>query len=324
MREFQRPRVLASKCLEFDSCRYNGLKIASPVIKVMLPLVDFEPVCPEMEIGLGVPREPIRVLLDGGRRRLVQPSTGLDVTDAMNDFCRGFLDRLGAVDGVMLKSRSPSCGIKDVKIYPATDAKTASERGVGFFGAAVIERMPLIAVEDEGRLTNFRLREHFFTRIYTSAEFRRIAAARRMKDLVEFQARHKLMLMAYNQKEMRVLGRIVANPDREPAGEVFRRYGEHLAVAMQAPPRYTSNINVLMHAFGYFGKQLAAREKAFFLDSLQQYRDGKVPLSVCQNIVMAWIVRFGEPYLADQTFFQPYPSGLVEISDSGKGRKLSR
>ena len=323
MREFPRPRVLASKCLEFDSCRYNGLKIASPAVKSMMPFVDFVPVCAEVEIGLGVPREPIRIVTGGESRRLVQPSTGLDVTGRMNDFCRRFLDDLGEVDGVVLKSRSPSCGVKDVKVYPSPDAKNTGERGSGFFGGAVAERMPITAIEEEGRLNNFRIREHFYTRIWTSADFRRIAAAPRMKDIVDFQTRHKLMLMAYSQTKMRELGRIVANTVHAPAEEVFRRYGETLAAAMANPPRFTSNINVLMHAFGYFSKELSAEEKAFFLDTLEDYRAEKIPLSACQRIVMSWIARFSEPWLSLQTYFQPYPAGLVEITDSGKGRKLS-
>lgn len=324
MREFIRPRVVVSKCIEFARCRWNGLTIASDVVKKLRNFAEFHPVCPEIEIGLGIPRDPIRVVLtDGEELRLLQPATGRDMTDEMKTFAADFLGTVGEIDGFILKSRSPSCGIKDVKVYPGIGKQAAISRGTGFFGDVVLGTFPGLAIEDEGHLTNFRLREHFFTKLYTLASFRPVAVARRMGRLVEFQTQNKLMLMAYSQKEMKILGRIVANPEHRTIDEVLTDYWEHLLKALWRPARNKSNINVCMHALGYFSEGLARREKEFLLNSLKQYRAGKVPLSVCLNIIMAWIVRFEEPYLREQTFFQPYPEGLIEISDSGKGRKLS-
>ncbi|HUV35482.1 MAG TPA: DUF523 and DUF1722 domain-containing protein [Patescibacteria group bacterium] len=323
MRQFSRPKVVVSKCIEFASCRWNGLKISSDVVKSLTPSVDFHPVCPEYEIGLGIPRDPIRVVSSGDGLRLLQPATGRDVTGEMNAFARAFLDSVGEVDGFILKGRSPSCGIKDVNIYPGVGKQAAVARGAGFFGQAVLDAFPALSIEDEGRLTNFRLREHFLTKLFTLASFRRVKEERRMARLVSFHTRNKLMLMAYNQKELRSLGRIVANPEHRPIDELLARYEDRLHAALLRPARYTSNINVCMHALGYFSEELASKEKAYFLDSLERYREGKIPLSVCLSLIMSWIVRFDEPYLLDQTFFQPYPGELVEISDSGKGRNLS-
>jgi uncharacterized protein YbgA (DUF1722 family)/uncharacterized protein YbbK (DUF523 family) len=314
--------LVVSKCIEFESCRYNGAMIASPVVTALKPLVDFVAVCPEAEIGLGIPREPIRMVRADDDLLLVQPATGLDVTQRMREFAAGFLDGVGEVDGFILKSRSPSCGTKDVKIFPASASTAPAAKGAGFFGAPVLERFDAIPVEDEGRLLNFRLREHFLTRIFTLAALREMAAAGSMRGLVEFHASAKLLLMAYNQKEMRVLGRLVANPEKHPAATVIEAYGRGLRHALAAAPRYTSAINVLMHALGYFSEGLSAREKAFFLESLEAYRQEKIPLSVPVGIVKSYIARFGEPYLEAQRFFQPYPEALVAISDSGKGRDL--
>ena len=136
--EFHKPRVVVSKCLEFEHCRYNGQIISSPAVRFMTPHVEFLAVCPEVEIGLGVPREPIRVVERDGERRLVQPATGRDVTGEMRDFAGRFLDGLGEVDGFVLKSRSPSCGIKDVKIFAGPEKGSAVGRGAGFFGEAVM------------------------------------------------------------------------------------------------------------------------------------------------------------------------------------------
>jgi uncharacterized protein YbgA (DUF1722 family)/uncharacterized protein YbbK (DUF523 family) len=317
-----KPRVVVSRCIEFDRCRYNGLMISSTFVAALRDFVECIPVCPEIEVGLGVPRDPIRIVSTGGKLRLVQPSTERDVTDDMSRFSARFLDSLPEVDGFILKSRSPSCGLKDVKIFGGVDIPSPIAKGRGFFGNAVVERFPLLPVEDEGRLTNFRIREHFLTRLFTLARFRELKALPRMKDIVSFQAANKLLLMSYNQKELRILGRIVANLEKHPVGIVLSAYEEHLLNALSKPARYTSDINVLMHALGYFSDRLKREEKAFFLDSLERYRGGKIPLSACLSVVRSWIVRFDEPYLEAQTYFEPYPSGLIEITDSGKGRKL--
>jgi uncharacterized protein YbgA (DUF1722 family)/uncharacterized protein YbbK (DUF523 family) len=317
-----KPRIVVSKCIEFENCRWNGLRISSEVVRKLKDHVDFIAVCPEVEIGLGVPRDPIRIVVSKGDHRLVQPATGRDLTGEMTIFTGRFLDSLPEVDGFILKGRSPSCGLKEVKLHAFVDKPGGVGKGSGFFGRAVLERFPDLPVEDEGRLGNFRIREHFLTGIFTLAAFRQVKAYGRMRDIVSFQADNKLLLMAYNQTELRALGRIVANPGRRPKEEVFAEYEAHLKKALSKPSRFTSDINVLMHALGYFSDKLSHEEKAFFLDSLEQYRNEKVPLSAVLSVIRSWIVRFGEAYLERQRYFEPYPVELVEITDSGKGRKL--
>ncbi len=321
-RNFSRPRIVCSKCLEFAACRYNGEKIPDPFIRKLIPLADFVPICPEVEIGLGIPREPIRVVQTKSELLLLQPATGRDCTSEMLAFCRSYLDSTSAVDGFILKSRSPSCGIKDVKIRsPREDAPTLG-KGSGFFGGAVLEAFPLLPAEDEKRLSNFRIREHFLTQLFTLAAFRKIRDAGNMRDLVDFHSDSKFLLMAYNQVELKAMGKLVANPEKRAPARVIGEYENHLGRALAKPPRYTSSINVLMHALGYFKQGLTSPEKSFFLDQLELYRAGKVPLSAPVSVVSAWIARFEEPYLARQSFFSPYPTQLVEITDSGKGRDL--
>jgi uncharacterized protein YbgA (DUF1722 family)/uncharacterized protein YbbK (DUF523 family) len=322
MSDFEKPIVVVSKCIEFAQCRYNGLSISSDVVKALVPHVDFVPVCPEVEIGLGVPRDPIRVVSAKETHRLMQPSTRADVTSKMMRFADSFLESLAAVDGFILKSRSPSCGFKDVKVFSGMGKEAAMAKGSGFFGGAILKRFPGYPVEDEGRLLNFRIREHFLTSLYARARFRAIARRDEMKDLVQYHARNKFLLMAYHQKEMRILGRIVANPEKKKAHAVFEEYEAHLRAALANPPRYTSSINVFMHALGYFSDGLSRAEKAFFLDSLEKYRAGKIPLSATLSVVSSWLARFPNEYLEKQTFFAPYPEALVEITDSGKGRDL--
>lgn len=322
MREFARPNVIVSKCLGFAHCRYNALTISDDFVEKLKPYVDFRPVCPEVEIGLGIPREPIRIVAADDELRLIQPATDTDVTDKMTEFTDSFLDSAGDADGFMLKTRSPSCGPKDVKVYPGTGKVMSTSRGAGFFGGAVVEKYPHLAVEDEGRLKNFGIREHFLTRLFAISSFRKVKESRSMKEIVRFHSENKYLLMAYNQETMRVLGRIVANLDKKDIDELIRDYEKHLSEALSEEPKYTSNINVLMHGMGYFSEKISSSEKAFFLDSLDRYREGRIPLSVPLNVLRSFIIRFQENYLMQQTFFEPYPEELLEISDSGKGRNL--
>jgi uncharacterized protein YbgA (DUF1722 family)/uncharacterized protein YbbK (DUF523 family) len=314
-----RPVVVVSKCLGFDHCRYNGEIVDDPFVRRLREFVEFRPVCPEMEIGLGVPRDPIRVVRIEDRMRLVQPSTGKDFSAPMEAFCEQSISGAVAVDGFLLKARSPSCGTRDVKVYNETGNLLSAAQRQGFFGRAAMRRFGDAAVEDEGRLRNFLIRERFLTMLYAIARFRALAAEPTMAGLTGFHARHKLLLMAYSEVVMRQLGKLGANEEHKPIAEVFRNYVSLLPRAFAGPPKYTAAINVLMHALGYFKEGLTADEKAFFLDSLQRYRTGKAPLSVPVGILRSWVVRFKEPYLAQQAFFQPYPEELVEIADSGKG-----
>ncbi len=317
-----KPRVIFSRCLGFEHCRYNGNIIQEDAVEHLKPYVEIETVCPEVEIDLGVPRDPIRLVGDPSDPRLVQPTTGLDVTDRMRDYADDRLGQLAAPDGFVLKFGSPSCGPREVKCYVNEKKGAASTKTHGMFGGAVIERFPNAAVEDEGRLKNFDIRQHFLTRLFTQARFRGLRQAASMARLVGFHAQHKLLLMAYNQTRMRALGRIVANPDKQPLDHLLGLYAEGLRVALAKAPRRVSAINVLMHALGYVSDELSSAEKAFFLDSLEQYRNGHVPLSVPTSLMRSWIIRFDVDYLADQAYFEPYPQDLVEVLDSGKGRRL--
>jgi len=309
-----KPRVVISKCLGFAACRYNGLTIPDELIEQLKPWVEYLPVCAEVEIGLGVPRQPVRVISMEGQERLWQPATGADHTEAMRAFVAGYLDALPPVEGFILKTRSPSCGIKDVRIYPGPGKVAASRTGAGFFGGVVLERFPGLAVEDEGRLRNARIREHFLTKLFALARFRGVKDSGSFKELVRYQAESKLLLMTYSQVQMRLLGKLVANHERRSFTEVCHDYEKGLQQAFLRGPRCTAYINTYMHAMGYFSDALGAAEKSFFLDLLERYRSGKVLPSAVNQVLRSWIVRFDEKYLAAQVFFAPYPEALVDAT----------
>jgi len=318
-----KPVVVVSRCIEFDRCRYNGQMIPDPFVAALKEFVDFIPVCPEVEIGLGVPRDPIRIINENDGLILYQPTTGRDLTDSMTSFSSLFLDSLKFVDGFILKFRSPSCGPSQVKVYKGMDPKTGAGKGSGFFAAAVLEKFRDFPVEDEGRLKNFSIREHFLTHLFCRAAFRRIEKTGSMKAIVDFHTRYKYQFMALNQSRLKILGRITANHEKLPVEKVFSAYGRELGSMFAAIPKPGRYINMLLHAFGGVSQNLSDSERSFFLQTIEEYRDERIPLGVLTRLIHSWAVRFEDAFLLNQAFLSPYPQPLVSVADSGKGRELN-
>ena len=300
------PVVVLSRCLGVEACRYNGKMIREDFIHQLSSYVKFRPVCPEMEIGLGVPRNPIRIIAGDGGRSLVQPATGHDLTRSMTTFSQAFLTKLKDVDGFILKSRSPSCGIRDTRIHDA-DQETVLERGAGIFAAAVLEHFPDAAIEDETRLRNRIRREHFLTRLYALARLRRIARRPTRKALRRFHAKNRLLLMAFNRKELDRLDRLLSDGREPDEAGLAKEYRRRLSNALSRNPRYTSLIDVLIYAFGSISKQLTDRDRALFLERLSEYRNGKIPASGPAGLLRSWVLRHGPRDLRNQTLFHPIP-----------------
>jgi uncharacterized protein YbgA (DUF1722 family)/uncharacterized protein YbbK (DUF523 family) len=314
-RRFPRPRVVVSRCITFEPVRYDGSIIPSGIVERMKSFVDFITVCPEVGIGLPVPRDPVRIVRTGQMDRLIQPSTGRDLTEEMGSFARVFLDSLPPVDGFILKYRSPSSAKSGAKVYPDAGKSPPMGQGPGLFGREVIARFGRFPIEDEGRLRNGRIRDHFLTAVFTLARFREAKEQGKVRDLVRFHTENKLLLMAAGEQAMRAMGRVVANPSHRAPQEVFALYGDLLLSALRRPPRYTANINVLAHAKGYFTDRLTRREKEFFEGTLRRYREGLSPVGEPKNLVLSWIARFGEPNLAKQGFGETNP-GIPGFGDS--------
>ena len=315
-----KPKVVVSQCLGFKKCRYNGQTIPNDFVDKLGEFVDYTPVCPEEEIGLGTPRDPIRIGKKDDELRMVQPASGKDVTDQMQNFTAKYLSGLNSVDGFLMKNRSPSCGINDVKVYHHLDQPTGADRGGGFFGGQLEKYFPNAAIEDEGRLRNFRIRQHFLTKLFTNARFRNIARTQKMKDIVQFHSNHKYLFLSYNEEAMRDCGSIVANHEQNPAEQVFSDYRKRMKDILAKPPKYTAIINTLHHIFGGISDNLSKEEKEFFLNSVEEYRDERIPLSTLIHMLQSYAIRFDNDYLKNQVFLEPYPRELVEITDSGKGR----
>lgn len=310
---FEKPRIVSSKCIEFEPCRYNGLMIKSSIVEKLKDYAEFLPVCPEVGIGLGVPRDPIRVVDSGEQLELFQPSTGKIFTDEMKQFSESFLESISDVDGFILKNKSPSCGVKAINIYPSFKDSRPRKDGTGLFAANVSKYFPKLPLEDEGRLRNLGIRENFLTRIFTLAEFRK-AKSGDLNDLITFHTNNKLLLMAHSPHCLQIMGQTLANKDNISIDKIKNEYQELLYRALLEDSNPALNVNVLMHAMGYFSKEIEHDEKKLFLNTIEEYREGRIPLLVCLKMLEMWIIRFEEDYMASQTFFEPYPGDLMQIT----------
>jgi uncharacterized protein YbbK (DUF523 family) len=230
---YARPTIVISRCIDFDACRYNGQVIRSSLREKLEPHVRFEPICPELEIGLGVPRDPIWIV--GGRagRKLVQPSTGQDLTLAMRTFSDRYLATVGEVDGFILKARSPSCAPRDARVHPDESSDRTSSTAPGMFAGRVLDLFPLAAVEDELRLDDPHVLAQFLTRIFTFAALRESAATG--EPLADFHARNEPLLMAHDEDALREAAKVAANEDRLAAPRAYERYREVLVAALSHP-----------------------------------------------------------------------------------------
>ena len=313
MRQFERPYLISSKCIGFEPCRYNGLMINSSIVDKLREYAEFIPVCPEVGIGLGVPRDPVRVVDTGNGFELFQPATGKKFSQKMKLFSNSFLNSVKTVDGFILKNKSPSCGVKAINVYTSFENSRPRRDGVGLFAENVIKKFSNIPIEDEGRLKNLFIRENFLTKIFVLADFRKVKSGN-FQDILNFHTKNKLLLMSYSKDNTHEMGREISNRHEGSLNDMIALYESLLFETLSEIPKVASNINVLMHALGYFSKELTHDEKAFFLNSLQEYREGRIPLLVCLNIIKLWIIRFDQDYLLNQTFFEPYPTDLMQIT----------
>lgn len=317
--KFARPKLLVSKCLEFDSCRYNGMRLNSPLVYKLQKYVDFVPVCPEVAIGLGIPRTPIRMINIEKDLRLQEVGTDRDLTDKMNKFSSDFFEKLDFIDWAILKSRSPSCALKDAKINNWDSWLEKIENlKAWFFAKYLYKHFPFIPKEDEGRILSYKIRDEFLIKIFIFAEFREIKKQKKISALTNFQAKHKYMFMSYTQSELNKLWNILACYDKTNFEEVCTAYEKYLHELFLENRTQKNFLNAIFHMFGYFKKNISAAEKQFFLDTIELYKEDRIPTSVIIHMLKNWAIAYNNEYILNQSILYPYPEDLIELSDSGK------
>lgn len=304
-------RIGISSCLLGERVRYDGgHKRDSFLVDTLGGFVEYVAVCPEVECGLGVPRESMRLTGDPEAPRLVATRSGADHTERMLAWARRRVAELAGEDlcGFVFKSRSPSSGMERVKVYSASGA--AARTGVGLFAKAFMERFPGLPVEEEGRLNDPQLRENFIERIFTLRRWReQVAGQPSAARLVEFQSCNKLLIMSHSPAAVAALGRIVATCAAAPS-EAVAAYERELLAALGLRATVRRNSNVLHHAMGYFKRILDAGEKAELLEVIDRYHRQMVPLVVPLTLLGHYIRKYGVDYLAKQTYFNPHPVEL--------------
>lgn len=323
MREFKKPNLILSKCLEYCKCRYNGDLIPDKFVRKLEEHVNYIKICPEVEIGLGVPRNSVRMIKKDGQYRLVDSMTGEDHTEKMDRYLEKISSELKEeeIEGFIAKNRSPSCGSNDSKVYPkAGKVPALGEKRAGYFTDNLSKIFPSLVIENEGRLKNFKLRENFLIKIFLLADLRHVIESGKIKALIDFHSNNKYLIMSYNQNGLNKLGRIVAAHERGKTEETMQKYREQMQVTLNVLPDTGKRVNMLQHIFGYVSSDISREEREYFLETLKDFRNDKVPFSLPLALLRSWIIRFKVDYLMPQTIFNPYPEGLINLQDSGNGR----
>lgn len=303
-------RIGISHCLLGEKVRYDGQhKHDSYITGMLSQWFEFVPVCPEFESGMGVPREPMRLEGDPEAPRLVTTKTHRDLTDRIEKWNRMRVAQLAheGLCGFILKSKSPSCGMERVKVYP-TGKGMPQNTGRGFFARRFMEHFPNLPVEEEGRLHDPGLRENFIERVFTLKRWREMLQdAGTRGGLVRFHEQHKYLLMAHSIPLYRTLGRTVAEMKGRKLAQVQEEYHESMMKALALRATVRKHVNVLQHMAGYFKKQLEPDEKQEMQEVIDRYRNGHVPLIVPVTIINHYVRKYNEPYLKNQYYLNPHP-----------------
>ena len=307
-----RIRLGISTCLLGQKVRYDGGHKRDPfLIETLGRYVEWVPVCPEVECGLTVPREAMRLVGDPASPHLVTIRTGNDHTRRMLRWAAKRVRQLEAegLCGYVFKSRSPSSGMERVKVYD--DHGNARKVGIGLFARAFMDHFPLLPVEDEGRLHDPRLRENFIERVFCLKRYRDMVRSRGTRGaLVDFHADHKLLLLSHSPQVLREMGRLVARGKELAPAQLFAEYEALMLKALKLLATAKKHANCLQHMLGYFKAHLTADEKQELLEVIDRCRTGMVPLVVAITLMQHYVRKIGEPYLARQTYLNPHPLEL--------------
>ena len=302
-----------SSCLLGNNVRYDGgHKLDHFLVDTLGQYVDWVPVCPEVECGLPIPREAMHLVGDPEDPRLVTTRTGVDHTARMKRWAKKRTTELEKEElcGFVFKSRSPSSGMRGVKIY--TDAGMPNTTGSGIFAHAFMKRFPLLPVEDEGRMHDPGLRENFIERVFVYRWWQEyIRNDGSLGGLVAFHTDHKYLVMAHSQKHYMALGKMVAAGKSARRDRLHADYLETLMEGLQLLATPKKNTNVLQHMAGYFKDKISAEEKKELLEVIVSYHDGLVPLIVPITLLKHYVRKYKEAYLSRQVYLNPHPLELM-------------
>jgi uncharacterized protein YbgA (DUF1722 family)/uncharacterized protein YbbK (DUF523 family) len=305
-------RIGISTCLLGEKVRYDGgHKLDRFLTDTLGRWVEYVPVCPEAECGMGIPRESLRLVGDPDSPRLITRGTQKDETERMVTWARKRVKVLEGEDlcGFIFKSNSPSSGMARVKVY--NEKGMPAKKGTGIFARVFMDHFPLLPVEEEGRLHDPHLRENFIESIFVLRRWREtLRQGRRVGHLVRFHTEHKLLLLSHSPQHYRLMGKWVAGAKEHSPQECFEEYERMLQEVLRLKPTVKKHINVLQHMLGFFKKELSADEKQELLGIIDAYRVGNVPLIVPITLFNHFVRKYHQPYLMEQVYLNPHPIAL--------------
>jgi len=305
-------KIGISRCLLGEPVRYDGGHQHDRYLTGILGrFVTYVPVCPEVECGLPIPRESMRLVGDAETPRLMTRKTKIDHTDRMLSWAKKRVQDLEKENlcGFIFKKNSPSSGLHRVKVY--NEKGQPGKSGMGLWARAFTQHFPLIPVEEDGRLNDPVLRENFIEQVFALRDWRETLKKRRgMGAIVDFHTRHKLLLLSHSPANYRTMGQLVADGKKKPIAQLYREYETLFIHSLRLKTTKKKNINVMLHMMGYFKKQLDADEKQELLEIIDRYRKDLVPLVVPITLFNHYVRKYKQPYLSAQTYLDPHPVEL--------------
>jgi uncharacterized protein YbgA (DUF1722 family)/uncharacterized protein YbbK (DUF523 family) len=308
-----RPRLGISSCLLGQTVRFDGGHKKDPFLCATFGrFVDWVPVCPELEVGMGVPRESVRLIGGPADPRMVAERSGKDWTMAMKRFATARVRQLAELklSGYVFKKNSPSCGLERVRVY--NERAMPSRSGRGLFASTVVATLPLLPVEEEGRLNDPALRENFVERVFAYHRWQEaMSRTKSARALIEFHTRHKFLLLAHSERHYRRLGRLVADINKGPLRAAYESYGALFMECLAVSATAKKHANVLEHLTGYVSDRLTPAERQEIVELVRDYRTGLVPLIVPVTLMQHYVRKYRIEYLAGQVYLAPSPKELM-------------
>jgi len=302
-----------SSCLLGERVRFDGgHKRDSYICDFLANYVEFLPVCPEAEIGMGIPRPPVRLVGDPDFPQLVEvKDPSKNYTSGMLHFCQETMSRLQSISAYILKSKSPTCGWKRVKIYQ--EPGQAPRSGQGLFAKTLEQHYPYLPIEEEGRLNDPCLRENFIERLFVYHEWQKLLAnAISLNDIIKFHTRHKLLLMAHHPHKSQVLGhKLGQGASATDISNFSQEYIRDFMSILSYIGTNKKHANVLQHCFGYLKKNLSKADKEEIVEAIDHYRRGLLPLIVPITLLKHHLRHHPQSYLEEQSYLSPYPEELM-------------
>lgn len=309
MSDFSRPIIGISKCLEFDMCRYDGSRINNNFVRNMKKYVDFVDICPEVGIGLGTPRKPIRLVKIDGKKNLYQPSSDRNLTDEMHNFTKKFVASIEVLDGFIFKRDSPTCGITDVRLYHKLGTDSGYQKTSGMFSEGVSAEFPNMVKEDEKRLSNISIREHFLTRIFVLANLRESLKQQSMEKLFEFYSKNMLLFLCHDEKLTAELGLLFRIQD--DFAIISKKFQKIAYDVLSSPVKKAPMINTFEYMYNFVKLKLSESEQSHYQSLIDKFENDLISQSEISTLLYSWALRYDVKIILEQSLFDPFPKNLL-------------